>query len=154
MTTISDIIEVFLKDLIRKSNEKRIEIQRNDLAKHFDCSPSQINYVLTTRFTLKNGYTIESQRGGGGYIRIKQLILGHNPSVFHIITEEMGDSISQTQGLNIIQFLLEQRIITKREAKIMGAAIDDTSLNSSSEGRNQMRAKLLKNMLSILLEEA
>nr|WP_279381046.1 hypothetical protein [Alkaliphilus hydrothermalis] len=80
--------------------------------------------------------------------------MGHNPSVFHIITEEMGDSISQTQGLNIIQFLLEQRIITKREAKIMGAAIDDTSLNSSSEGRNQMRAKLLKNMLSILLEEA
>lgn len=154
MATISDIIEAFLKDLIKKSNEKSIEIQRNDLAKHFDCSPSQINYVLTTRFTLKNGYTIESQRGGGGYIRIKQLILNHYPAVFQIITKEMGDSISQAQGLNIIQFLWEQRIISKREAKIMGAAIDDSSLNSSSERKNQMRAKLLKNMLSILLEEA
>ena len=73
MARISDIIAKFINDMIEEEKDKEIIIQRNELADKFNCAPSQINYVLTTRFTTEKGYVIESRRGGGGYIIIKRI---------------------------------------------------------------------------------
>lgn len=81
---ISDLIEEFIKDLFEDGNEL-IEIQRNDLAEHFNCVPSQINYVISTRFTPNNGYYVESKRGGGGSIKIKRLNITKSEYLMHII---------------------------------------------------------------------
>ena len=70
MRNISDIIEQYLKQVIDLSNNNVIEIKRNEIADRFECVPSQINYVINTRFTLERGFVVESKRGGGGYIRI------------------------------------------------------------------------------------
>ena len=72
MRNVSDIIEQYLKHILQESPEGAVEIQRNDLADQFQCVPSQINYVISTRFTLEKGYFVESKRGGGGYIRIQK----------------------------------------------------------------------------------
>ncbi|WP_026478137.1 CtsR family transcriptional regulator [Alkaliphilus transvaalensis] len=153
MTTMSSIIEAFIKDLIKKSDDNLIEIQRNELAKHFNCAPSQINYVLMTRFSLSQGYIIESQRGGGGYIKIKQMIMNRNRALYHMIFDEIGNSITAQQGQRIITYLVDGNKITEREAKIIKVAIDASAINASAEYRNQLRAKILKNMLSIVLGE-
>ena len=79
MARLSDVIEEFIKQMFNDSNKNTVFIQRNELADQFRCAPSQINYVLTTRFTYEKGYLIESKRGGGGHIAIKQLEYG-NPS--------------------------------------------------------------------------
>lgn len=75
MTRLSDVIEKFIKDMIRNSEDSQLQIVRNELANYFNCSPSQINYVLTTRFTIDKGYFIENKRGGGGCIIIKHFKL-------------------------------------------------------------------------------
>lgn len=151
MARISDIIEEFLKQLIEESKGKTIEIQRNELARYFDCSPSQINYVLTTRFDYAQGYYIESQRGGGGYIKIKQLIFDEEDNIYHIIMKEIGDRITQNQGNRLIISLLNRGVISSREAEIMRAAIDDTALISPFNIKDQIRANIFKNMLAALL---
>lgn len=150
MARISDIIEEFLKQLIEESKGKTIEIQRNELARYFDCSPSQINYVLTTRFDYAQGYYIESQRGGGGYIKIKQLIFDEEDNIYHIIMKEIGDRITQNQGNRLIISLLNRGVISSREAEIMRAAIDDTALISPFNIKDQIRANIFKNMLAAL----
>src|SRR5690554_5485877 len=86
MARLSDIIEEFLKTLLTES-EGELELQRNDLASYFECAPSQINYVLATRFTLNHGYYIESRRGGGGYIRITRLDLEKDDYLLQLLTE-------------------------------------------------------------------
>lgn len=151
MARISDIIEDFLKELIRDSNNNAIEIQRNELAKYFDCSPSQINYVLMTRFTLQQGYTTESHRGGGGFIKITQLLMNQSQYMYHIITREIGNSITKSQGVRIIQALKERGIITSREYEIIRAAIDDSAIPSPINMKDQIRAGILKNILATLL---
>ncbi|NLM03537.1 MAG: CtsR family transcriptional regulator [Clostridiales bacterium] len=151
MARISDIIEKFLKELIEDSNNKSIEIGRNELAKYFDCSPSQINYVLTTRFDYAQGYYIESQRGGGGYIKIERLAFDDEDGVYNILIKEIGDKISQSQANRLISSLLEREILSERESNIMKAAIDNSALVSPVNIRDQLRASILKNMLAILL---
>ena len=81
---ISDVIENFIKDML--SDDNSAVIQRNDLAEHFNCVPSQINYVISTRFTPLQGYYVESQRGGGGYIKIQKVNITHSDYLMHIIT--------------------------------------------------------------------
>ncbi len=147
--TISDIIEAFLKDLIAQENP--IEIQRNELAKYFQCAPSQINYVLTTRFSPEQGYATESQRGGGGYIKIKRLTFTPGQGAYYIITKEIGDRLSRSEAYRIIEFLLHEKWITAREATLMKGALDDKAF-SFSQGKDLIRAGILKGMLAILLE--
>ncbi|KAB3532412.1 CtsR family transcriptional regulator [Alkaliphilus serpentinus] len=151
MARISDIIEEFIKELIRESNNNAIEIQRNEMAKYFDCSPSQINYVLMTRFTLQQGYTTESQRGGGGYIKVTQLLMNQSQYMYHIITKEIGNSLTKSQGARIVQTLKERGVISHRETEIMRAAIDDSAILSPINMKDQIRAGILKNILATLL---
>ena len=152
MATISDVIERFLKELIQQSQGKPVEIQRNEIAKYFDCSPSQINYVLTTRFSVQHGYQIESQRGGGGYIKIIRLKPGRNRSYHQIIMEEMGEEVTRTQAVRLIRALEEQQLVTHRESHLMMAATSDLVLISPINNRDQLRAQVLKGMISALLQ--
>ena len=152
MARISDIIESFLKKLIQESQNKTIEIQRNELAKYFDCSPSQINYVLMTRFDSTQGYYVESFRGGGGYIKIKQLEFDKEGNIYYILIKKVGDNITKTEASRLIGSLLERGIISNREARLMKAAIDDTAIISPLNIKDHIRANILKNMLASLLK--
>ncbi len=150
MARLSDTIEEFLKLLLAES-EGRLEIQRNELAEYFECAPSQINYVLATRFSLERGYYIESRRGGGGYIRIVHLDIDDDDYIYKLITEQIGPKLSQSEGESIVMGLVEREIITPREAFIMKAAIDDKSIPIPASLRDNIRSSVLKSMLTAVL---
>ena len=152
MAGLSNIIERFIKVLIEDAENGIIEIQRNEMAQFFECSPSQINYVLSTRFTPYKGYYIESRRGGGGYIKIIKVGIEGNEDIGNIIVNTIGDSITKNKAYHIIEGLLEEGIITKREEEIIKEAIGDRSLVSTEEDRNMIRANILKNILLILIK--
>ena len=91
---LSDSIETFIKALLAE-DEQSVELKRNELAEYFGCAPSQINYVLATRFTLDDGYVIESRRGGGGYIRIVRVMGSDQQQLMYLINERIGQSITE-----------------------------------------------------------
>lgn len=151
MRNISDIIEKYLKSILHESPEGAIEIQRNELAEQFSCVPSQINYVISTRFTLEKGYLVESKRGGGGYVRIRRIELP-GPSALHMHLHQMiGDEIGQTAAEGLIYQLEESRFLSSREAALMRAAVSREVLMVKLPYRDQIRAQLMKAMLIALL---
>ena len=151
MARLSDIIEEFIKEMFNNnSNNNVIFIKRNELADQFRCAPSQINYVLTTRFTYEKGYLIESKRGGGGHIAIKQLEKDCFNNREEVINESIGDTITYHNASALLDHLHESEIISKRECEIMKMAVNDRSL-ASSENRNKVRAEILKGMIMIIL---
>lgn len=153
MSNLSDIIEGFIKELMEANNQRAVEIQRNILAQQFDCSPSQINYVLTTRFNNDRGYIVESRRGGGGYIRIFKVRSTIEEDLQNLLNESIGDSVTLNKALDLIYALLDRGIINIREQKIMQSTISDRALNSVSyDERNKLRADLLKEMILISAE--
>jgi transcriptional regulator CtsR len=147
MARLSDIIEEFLKEMIN-AEEGAVEIQRNELASKFNCVPSQINYVISTRFTNDKGYYVESRRGGGGYISIRRVnINSDNDYLMHIITS-IGDKISQHACEVFINNFVDYNIVGRREAMLMKAATSDKALvDVSMAKRDDVRAAILKNML-------
>ncbi len=151
MPGLSNTIERFINDLFQDAKDNIIEIQRNEMAQYFECSPSQINYVLSTRFTPYKGYYIESKRGGGGYIKIIKVYIEDNEDAIDIIINSVGDSISKNKAYHIIDRLYEENLISKREEEIIKVSISDSSLSRIMEGRNSIRADILKNILLILL---
>ena len=150
MARLSDTIEEFIKALLVES-DGQLEIQRNELADYFECAPSQINYVLATRFSLDRGYYIESRRGGGGYIRIIYLDVADDDYILNLITNTIGNKISEQAAKNIIYSLNERKVITDREAKIMQAALWDKAIGIPSTLRDNIRANILKSMLTAVL---
>jgi transcriptional regulator CtsR len=106
---MSDIIEAFLKQMINDT-DGTIEIQRNELANHFNCVPSQINYVIDTRFTTERGYYVESRRGGGGHIRIRRVNINRPGNYLMHIVSSMGDSISQQSAEVFINNFINTQI--------------------------------------------
>ncbi len=147
---ISDVIEHYLKQVIAGNGQELIEVKRSELAEQFDCVPSQINYVIRTRFTVEKGYMVESKRGGGGYIRIIRVKADNQLALFDQLIDLVGDGISQTAATNIIKRLLEEEAITKREANIMESVMDREVIHIKLPYRDELRAKLLKAMLSTL----
>lgn len=147
MARLSDIIETFLKTLINEE-DGAVEIQRNELANKFNCVPSQINYVISTRFTTDKGYYVESRRGGGGYISIKRINTeSAGDYLMHIITS-IGDKISQHTCEVFINNFVDYNIIKYREAMLMKAATSDKVLmDVPIDKRDDVRATILKNML-------
>ena len=153
MSNLSDIIEGFIKELMDANNNDAIEIQRNILAQQFDCSPSQINYVLTTRFTNDRGYVVESRRGGGGYIRIFKVRSSMEGELKRILNETIGDSITLNKSIDLVNALLEREVITEGERAIMQSVLSDRVLNIVAyEDRNKLRADLLKEMILVSVE--
>ncbi|EOS59004.1 MULTISPECIES: CtsR family transcriptional regulator [Paenibacillus] len=151
MRNISDIIEKYLKSILHESPEGIIEIQRNELADQFSCVPSQINYVISTRFTLEKGYLVESKRGGGGYVRIRRLQLPGPSSLHTHLHETIGEEIGQSAAEGLIYRLEEARVLTPREAAMMRSAISRDVLAVKLPYRDQIRARLMRAMLISLL---
>src|SRR5699024_9091289 len=151
MAGLSNIIEDFIKELLKTAENDTIEIQRNEMAEQFECSPSQINYVLSTRFTPYKGYYIESRRGGGGYIKIIKVSTENNEEIYNIIVDTIGNSITKSKAYNIIEGLYEEDLINKREERIIKIAIANRTLIGSNEEKNILRANILKNILLTLI---
>lgn len=151
MTGLSNIIESFIKELIDEANGV-VEIQRNELAEYFDCAPSQINYVLSTRFTPYKGYYVESRRGGGGYIKIIKVSIEEYEDINNIIMNTIGDSITKSKAYHIIDGLVEEDLLSVREGEIIKAALGDRALGIDPNNRNIIRADILKNILLILVK--
>lgn len=146
MAKMSDLIEKFIKELLDDSNS--VQIKRNELADYFDCAPSQINYVLTTRFNSDRGYYIESRRGGGGYIKIIRINLNEDDYLSYLIKEEIGPSLSYKKARLIVANLKERCIINQKEQKIILSAINDRVLNIPvDELKDRLRANILKNII-------
>lgn len=145
---VSDRIEDFIKELL--GEEEYIDIQRNELAEQFNCVPSQINYVISTRFKPSQGYYIESKRGGGGHIRIKKVNLTSASSFMHIITS-MEERLSQQEVDIFISNLLSYEMIGQTEAKLLKVATSDKILTVPQETRDLLRANIFKNMLLNLI---
>ncbi|MGI5919273.1 MAG: CtsR family transcriptional regulator [Christensenellales bacterium] len=152
MSVLSDTIEQFIKDLMNQY-EGKIELQRNELAQHFNCAPSQINYVLATRFTPDKGYIIESRRGGGGYIRVLRLSVETSEHLFWLVTTRIGEEISERDAHDVICRLVESDSIKKREGALMKAAVSDKALNIPAMLKDKIRASILKQMLLVLLSK-
>ncbi|MFB5663058.1 CtsR family transcriptional regulator [Alteribacillus sp. HJP-4] len=151
MRNISDIIESYLKQILTKSEKDLIEIKRSELAKQFECVPSQINYVISTRFTTEKGYLVESKRGGGGYIRITRVKLDDHAELISQLLNLIGEGIDQLTAESIIMRIYEEEIVSKREAKLMLAATDRNILSLKYAGdRDVIRANILKAMLQSL----
>ncbi|WP_123042167.1 CtsR family transcriptional regulator [Cohnella candidum] len=151
MRNISDLIEHYLKQILQNSSEGAVEIQRSDLAEKFSCVPSQINYVISTRFTLEKGYYVESKRGGGGYIRIQRVDLPSLEAVQRHIHQTVGEQIDQTAAEGLIYQLEEAEFLTEREARLIRAAVSREVLALKLPLRDEIRAKVLKAVLIALL---
>lgn len=147
---ISDIIEDYLKNVLDISDKKVVEIKRSEIAERFQCVPSQINYVINTRFTIEKGYIVESKRGGGGYIRIIKVEKDDHADLLEEIIKIVNHSITQNAAENIIVRLLEEGVVSKREAKMMLSVIDRNVLIVKLPYRDEIRARLLKSMLTTL----
>lgn len=142
---LSNLIENFIKEMIDEESGV-IELQRNELALRFNCVPSQINYVISTRFSPERGYIVESRRGGGGYIKIRRAG-GDKESYIKKVISLIGDYLSQTDMNAIVQNLYELDLLSEREGKIIIAALRDNAIAINPPQRDFIRAKMLKNIL-------
>ncbi len=142
---VSDLIEEFIKELFDENNQY-IEIQRNDLAEQFNCVPSQINYVISTRFKPSQGYYVESKRGGGGCIKIKRVNFDKSKYIMHIINN-IQNEISSNEIDILLSDFLTYNLITEKEAKLLKVATSDNVLTLNKDIKNKIRAKIFKNML-------
>ncbi len=145
MAQLSDSIERFIKDLM--DEEAQIEVRRNELAQHFGCAPSQINYVLATRFSVDHGYIIESRRGGGGYVRIMRMCERSEENLLTARLERVGNSIDGDSASAIIAHLQDRKLVSKREAALMRSAISRNALALPISAKDVLRAAVFRNML-------
>ncbi|MBR6525640.1 MAG: CtsR family transcriptional regulator [Clostridia bacterium] len=150
---LSDTIEAFIKTLIQEEDQS-CELKRNELAEYFHCAPSQINYVLSTRFTPDHGYIISSQRGGGGCIRIVRIRETARDRLTYLVNERIGESIDETSAQILCSQLAESQFIPLEEAKLMASAVSRQALSLPvpEEIKNMMRARILRSMLTVIAQ--
>ncbi|SDM39947.1 CtsR family transcriptional regulator [Halarsenatibacter silvermanii] len=151
MASLSDQIEEYLNELIGH-DEGQIEIKRNQLADEFDCAPSQINYVLNTRFTPEKGYVVESQRGGGGFIRIIKVSIDSVDESLRKLITRLNQPISQQDAQDIIHRLHENDLIDKREKYIMDMVTHRQVLGIELPERDYLRSRIMQSMLEVILK--
>lgn len=150
---MSNIIEQYLKEIIEAGDSSHIEIKRSEIADRFQCVPSQINYVINTRFTAERGYIVESKRGGGGYIRILRVRANSQMELIDNILDQIGLQISQTATEHIVYRLLDEEVLTKREAKMILAAVNREVIAIELPYRDQLRARIVVSMLTTIKYE-
>ena len=150
MRNISDIIESYLKKILEMSQKDILEIKRSEVADKFQCVPSQINYVINTRFTIERGYLVESKRGGGGYIRIMKIKSQEYSDLIDDLISIIGYRVSQSTAEGIIIRLINEEVINDREAKIMMSVIDRSVIYIDLPDRDELRARILTAMLTTL----
>lgn len=149
---VTDRIEAFINELMRQQNddEEWLEIGRNELASIFGCVPSQINYVISTRFSPERGYAVQSTRGGGGCIRIRRMYSGGGIGE---IVDKIGDAVDQKTAQAIVMYVYQSGAISKKSSEIILAAVCDASIPLQNPQRNTVRAAILKNALITAADE-
>ena len=148
---LSDSIEHFIKTLLTDESTE-VELKRNELAEYFGCAPSQINYVLATRFSPDHGYVTESRRGGGGYIRIVRVVQSGAQRLLYLVNERIGDSLSEEECLRMLSQLKEQGLLSAQEASVMASAVSAKAMAVPIPEalKDAMRARMMKSMLTTI----
>lgn len=143
---ITDIIAGFIQEALEESGGA-LELQRSDLAQRFNCVPSQINYVMSTRFSPEHGYIVESRRGGGGYIRITRVQVDRQTLLMHLINS-IGDTLDVQSARAIAQNLVDSAAISLEVGRALMSAVSDQALRSvPQEQRGALRADIFKQVL-------
>ena len=142
---LSEVIEEYIKALIADSDDF-VEFGRNELAEYFNCVPSQINYVISTRFSPERGYYVESRRGGGGNIKIKRIDITKDRYIMHLI-----NSLEESLSGIIINNMVDYNVIAAKTAKLLKVATNDKVLGLPREYRDLVRTRIFKNMLINLI---
>ena len=151
MSKISDIIEEFILEQL--DDDGFINLSRNELANFFNCAPSQINYVLSTRFTEPKGFVIESHRGGGGYIRLGRVNLEKSSYVKNLLSTTLNGDIDYHDACGILDSLVSLKVLSEQEAKVLKYAITPKALSLPVKIENKQRANIIKNVLINMLKE-
>ena len=150
MANISESIEQFI--IATMGENDSIDISRNSLADYFSCAPSQINYVLDTRFTVDRGFVKESKRGGSGFIKISRLKNSDdNEYLNSLVIDSIGEELSFKRMNQICDKLVSDLILTKKEQLVIEAALSDESLSMPFTIKDKVRAKAFKNVLLKLM---
>ena len=143
---MSDLVAQTILEMLDSQNGNA-EIQRNELATTLGCVPSQINYVITSRFTPEQGYVVESRRGGGGYIRITRIKADDKTMVMHVVNS-IGDSLDKMTAEVMLKNLYREQILDRKTANVMAVALSDRALRNAPQSiRDNLRADIFKNML-------
>lgn len=145
-SNMSDIIEEYLKNVLLA--QETVEIRRSEIADRFNCVPSQINYVINTRFTVQQGYVVESKRGGGGYIRIMKVNLVDDMDIIEALLEVVPEELSMKQANHILQNLYDNELLSEREAQLLSTAMSKESLSEAEQCSDQLRSNMMKNILT------
>ena len=147
--TISDIIEEFIINTLNEDDF--IELSRNDLAKFFSCVPSQINYVLNTRFTVNRGFMVESQRGGGGYIKLMRVQDNNNNFLTNVL-ELCNQPLTVVQANQLLENMHKRKLIDEREMDLIKSSVSPRALNNPINMDNVIRANILKQIVLELMK--
>jgi transcriptional regulator CtsR len=148
---ISDAIAKIIEEMINEG-QGETEIKRNDLALQIGCVPSQINYVITSRFTPERGYIIESRRGGGGYIRITRKQMHKDEYLMHFLYA-IGEAIDEKEAVAFLGNLADKDIITEREYVLLCSSLSNAALGKlPSVARNTVRADILRHIILRLMK--
>lgn len=151
MSKISDIIEEFILEQLE--DMEYINLSRNELANFFNCAPSQINYVLSTRFTEPKGFLVESHRGGGGYIRLARVNIDKDDYVREILNTTLNGEVDYSTAMSIVSSLVEMQFFSEEEGRILKYALSSKALAMPIKIENRQRANILKNVVVNILRE-
>ncbi|HBG00086.1 MAG TPA: transcriptional regulator [Firmicutes bacterium] len=146
MSTLADHIEAYIKSMLRGSQTNSVELSRAQLADDFACVPSQINYVLSTRFTLERGYVVESRRGGGGYIRVGHVQVSDGSAHAIQLLQGIGAQLDERQMDNILAHLKDHHVLSARECQLIRGIVQQ-EVGSVSQGKAILRASLVRSLL-------
>ena len=150
---ISDLISQTILEMLNESEQGQTDIKRNELANVLGCVPSQINYVLQSRFTPEQGFIVESRRGGGGYIRITKVQINGRNALMHIINT-IGDELNANTARILLHNLLLDELIDEKTAILISVATSDKCYSDVEPAqRNKLRASVFKNMLAACVNE-
>ena len=147
---LSDAIAKLIEEMLDEQNGQ-LEIRRSELAGRMNCAPSQINYVITSRFTPERGYLIESRRGGGGYIRIIRKELSRDEYLMHCF-HAIGDELDEGTALAILRNLADNSLLGAPQGGVAAAAVSQASLaRVPSEFRKNVRADIFRQIILSLM---
>lgn len=149
MQSVSDVIENFILSTL--ADDDAVELSRNDLAKYFSCVPSQINYVLNTRFTLNKGFVIESARGGAGFVKVIRVDLSGNDYLKSLL-ELCDKPMSVVEANQILDNLTNKKYLDENENNLLKRAISAKSLNNPLNMDNIIRTNILKEIIIELMK--
>lgn len=156
-SSLTKIIEDYIAQLLEQNSDGSVSLRRKDLAERFGCVPSQINYVLRSRFAPENGFLVESQRGGHGYIRVVQLTFKNCDEKVDHIADLVGNAITEQEARKLLVNLQNREVLAPRERLIIEVALRNqedngrTLFDISPYRRDLMRAELLRKLLTSLV---